>query len=129
MYVISSDNNDLDNGCLDCDGDLIHGELVVFINLQRNLSHADRYGRFPARRSRHVPRVMVVFLVNRKDLDRDFIGIGAVKKVNISLTFSRPPRSFIPCLVRANWMIRGIDHPNLKHLILSSVAMAAGIWG
>lgn len=43
MYVISSGNNDPDNGCSDCDGDLIHGELVAFINLQCNLPHADRY--------------------------------------------------------------------------------------
>ena len=32
---------------------------------------------------------------NRKALDRDFIRINSVKKANIALTFSRPPRSFI----------------------------------
>jgi hypothetical protein len=32
---------------------------------------------------------------NRKDLDRVFIQINSVKKANIALTFSRPPRSFI----------------------------------
>jgi hypothetical protein len=31
---------------------------------------------------------------NRKALDRDLIRINSIKKINIALTFSRPPRSF-----------------------------------
>ncbi|MDL2268634.1 hypothetical protein LJC71_09235 [Desulfosarcina sp. OttesenSCG-928-A07] len=33
---------------------------------------------------------------SRKDLDRGFIRTNSVKKANIALTFSHPPRSFIP---------------------------------
>jgi hypothetical protein len=32
---------------------------------------------------------------NRRDLDRDFIRINSVKRENIALTFSCPPRSFV----------------------------------
>ena len=75
-------------------------------------------GRLPARRAQHVPagdgggageqkplcrldlrRIAdsstSIRQANQKDLDRDFIRINSVKKANIALTFSRPPRSFI----------------------------------